>query len=91
VQLPAVITVHTTRCAEEHPSSSSRSERHESRWGAGVNKKNEHKHAAGRFLDKAHSNLDVEDTYRTSMNVDMVPNAVAPQLLAAIEIGKDSC
>jgi ABC-type nitrate/sulfonate/bicarbonate transport system substrate-binding protein len=48
----------------------------------------EHKHAAAAILDKATFYLDVEDTYRNIMNVDMVPN-LSPQNLAAIEIGKD--
>ena len=49
---------------------------------------NEHKRAAAAILDKATFYLDVEDTYRNIMNVDMVPN-LSPQNLAAIEIGKD--
>jgi ABC-type nitrate/sulfonate/bicarbonate transport system substrate-binding protein len=49
---------------------------------------NEHKHAAATILDKATFYLDVEDTYRNIMNVDMVPN-LSPQNLAAIEVGKD--
>jgi ABC-type nitrate/sulfonate/bicarbonate transport system substrate-binding protein len=49
---------------------------------------NEHKHAAAAILDKGTFYLDVEDTSRNILNVDMVPN-LAPQSLAAIEIGRD--
>ncbi len=49
---------------------------------------NEHKHAAAAILDKQTYYLDVEDTYRNILPVDMVPN-LSPQNLAAIEINKD--
>jgi ABC-type nitrate/sulfonate/bicarbonate transport system substrate-binding protein len=49
---------------------------------------NEHKHAAAAILDKQTFYLDVEDTYRNILNIDMVPN-LSLQNLAAIEIGKD--
>jgi ABC-type nitrate/sulfonate/bicarbonate transport system substrate-binding protein len=52
------------------------------RWG------NEHKHAAASILDKQTFYLDVEDTYRGIMDVDLVPN-LAPKNLKAVEIGKD--
>jgi ABC-type nitrate/sulfonate/bicarbonate transport system substrate-binding protein len=52
------------------------------RWG------NENKHAAATILDKQTYYLDVEDTYKNIMKVDLVPN-LSPQNLAAIEIGKD--
>jgi ABC-type nitrate/sulfonate/bicarbonate transport system substrate-binding protein len=49
---------------------------------------NEHKRAVAAILDKQTFYLDVEDTYRGIMNVDMVPN-LSPQNLVSVEIGKD--
>jgi ABC-type nitrate/sulfonate/bicarbonate transport system substrate-binding protein len=49
---------------------------------------NEHKHAAAAILDKATFYRDVEDTYRSIEDVDMVPG-LSPQTLAAIQIGKN--
>jgi ABC-type nitrate/sulfonate/bicarbonate transport system substrate-binding protein len=49
---------------------------------------NEHKHAAAAILDRQTYYLDVEDTYRNILRVDMVPN-LSPQNLAATEINKD--
>jgi hypothetical protein len=43
---------------------------------------------AAAILDKATFYLDVEDTYRNMMNVDMVPN-LSPYNLAAVQIGKN--
>ena len=49
---------------------------------------NEHKHAAAAILDKQTFYLDVEDTYRSIKDMDLVPN-LSPQNLASVEIGKD--
>jgi ABC-type nitrate/sulfonate/bicarbonate transport system substrate-binding protein len=49
---------------------------------------NEHKRAAAAILDKQTFYLDVEDTYRGILPIDMVPNLSA-QNLASVEIGKD--
>ena len=49
---------------------------------------NEHKHAAAAILDKQTYYLDVEDTYRNIMNVDMVP-MLSPYNLEALQINKD--
>jgi ABC-type nitrate/sulfonate/bicarbonate transport system substrate-binding protein len=82
--LPAVMTC-TEEMAEQHPElvvAFMKGMIKVGRWC------NEHKHAAAAILDKATFYLDVEDTYRNIMNVDMVPN-LSPQNLVAIEIGKD--
>ena len=49
---------------------------------------NEHKHAAAAILDKQTFYLDVEDTYRNILNVDMVPS-LSPYNLQALQINKD--
>jgi ABC-type nitrate/sulfonate/bicarbonate transport system substrate-binding protein len=49
---------------------------------------NEHKHAAAAILDKGTFYRDIEDTHRSILDVDMVPN-LSPQTLAAVEIGKE--
>jgi len=49
---------------------------------------NEHKHAAAAILDKQTYYLDVEDTYRGILNVDMVPS-LSPYNLEALQINKD--
>jgi len=49
---------------------------------------NEHKHAAAAILDKQTYYLDVEDTYRNILNVDMVPK-LSPYNLEALRINKD--
>jgi ABC-type nitrate/sulfonate/bicarbonate transport system substrate-binding protein len=49
---------------------------------------NEHKHAAAAILDKQTYYLDVEDTYRNILNVDMVPS-LSPYNLEALQINKD--
>jgi ABC-type nitrate/sulfonate/bicarbonate transport system substrate-binding protein len=49
---------------------------------------NEHKHAAAAILDKQTYYLDVEDTYRNILNVDMVPS-LSPYNLQALQINKD--
>jgi ABC-type nitrate/sulfonate/bicarbonate transport system substrate-binding protein len=49
---------------------------------------NEHKHAAAAILDKQTYYLDVEDTYRNILNVDMVPS-LSPYNLEALRINKD--
>jgi len=82
--VPAVITC-TDVMAEKHPElvvAFMKGMIKVGRWA------NEHKHAAAAILDKQTFYLDVEDTYRNIVNVDMVPN-LSPQNLAAIEIGKD--
>jgi ABC-type nitrate/sulfonate/bicarbonate transport system substrate-binding protein len=82
--VPAVITC-TDVMAEQHPDlvvTFMKGMLKVGRWG------NEHKHAAASILDKQTFYLDVEDTYRGILNVDLVPN-LSPQNLAAIEIGKD--
>jgi ABC-type nitrate/sulfonate/bicarbonate transport system substrate-binding protein len=82
--VPAVITC-TSEMAEEHPElvvSFMKGMIKVGRWA------NEHKHAAAAILDKQTFYLDVEDTYRGIMNVDIVPN-LSPQNLASVAIGKD--
>jgi ABC-type nitrate/sulfonate/bicarbonate transport system substrate-binding protein len=49
---------------------------------------NEHKHAAAAILDKQTYYLDVEDTYRNILNVDMVPS-LSPYNLEALQVNKD--
>jgi ABC-type nitrate/sulfonate/bicarbonate transport system substrate-binding protein len=82
--VPAVITC-TDVMAEQHPElvvTFMKGMLKVGRWS------NEHKHAAASILDKQTFYLDVEDTYRGILNVDLVPN-LSPQNLASIEIGKD--
>jgi ABC-type nitrate/sulfonate/bicarbonate transport system substrate-binding protein len=49
---------------------------------------NQHKHAAAAILDKQTYYLDVEDTYRGIVNVDLVPS-LSPYNLEALQINKD--
>ncbi len=49
---------------------------------------NQHKHAAAAILDKQTYYLDVEDTYRGILNVDLVPS-LSPYNLEALQINKD--
>jgi ABC-type nitrate/sulfonate/bicarbonate transport system substrate-binding protein len=82
--VPAVITC-TDVMAEKHPElvvTFMKGMIKVGRWA------NQHKHAAAAILDKQTFYLNVEDTYRGIQHVDMVPN-LAPNTLAAIEIGKD--
>ncbi len=82
--VPAVITC-TEEMAEKHPelvTTFMKGMIKVGRWG------NEHKHAAASILDKQTFYLDVEDTYRNIINVDLVPN-LSPQNLVSVEIGKD--
>jgi ABC-type nitrate/sulfonate/bicarbonate transport system substrate-binding protein len=82
--VPAVITC-TDVMAEKHPElavSFMKGMIRVGRWG------NEHKHAAASILDKQTFYLDVEDTYRNIINVDLVPN-LSPRNLVSVEIGKD--
>ncbi len=82
--IPAVITC-TDVMAEQHPElvvTFMKGMIKVGRWA------NEHKHAAAAILDKQTFYLDVEDTYRGILPIDMVPN-LSPQNLASVEIGKD--
>jgi ABC-type nitrate/sulfonate/bicarbonate transport system substrate-binding protein len=82
--VPAVITC-TDVMAEKHPElvvTFMKGMIKVGRWA------NEHKHAAAAILDRQTFYLDVEDTYRNIMYLDLVPN-LSPQNLSAIEIGKD--
>jgi len=49
---------------------------------------NNNKWAAAEILDKQTFYLDVEQTYRGIMDIDLVPN-LSPQNLASVEIGKN--
>ncbi len=82
--IPATFTVSNVAC-EEHPEiivALMKGLIKVGRWA------NEHKHAAAAILDKQTYYLDVEDTYRNILPVDLVPN-LSPQNLAAIDINKD--
>ena len=82
--IPAVITC-TDVMAEQHPElvvTFMKGMIKVGRWA------NEHKRAAAAILDKQTFYLDVEDTYRGILPIDMVPN-LSPQNLASVEIGKD--
>ena len=82
--IPATFTVSDVVC-EEHPEivvAILKGMIKVGRWA------NEHKHAAAAILDKQTYYLDVEDTYRNILAVDMVPN-LSPQNLAATELNKD--
>ena len=82
--VPATCTVSDVAC-EEHPElvvALVKGLIKVGRWS------NEHKHAAAAILDKQTYYLDVEDTYRNIVNVDMVPT-LSPYNLAALEINKD--
>jgi ABC-type nitrate/sulfonate/bicarbonate transport system substrate-binding protein len=82
--IPAVITC-TAEMAEQHPElvvTFMKGMIKVGRWA------NEHKHAAAAILDKQTFYLDVEDTYRGIMHIDLVPN-LSPQNLVSVGIGKD--
>ncbi len=82
--VPATCTVTDIAC-EEHPElvvTLLKGLIKVGRWA------NEHKHAAAAILDKQTYYLDVEDTYRNIMNVDLVPT-LSPYNLEALQINKD--
>lgn len=82
--VPATCTVSAVAC-EEHPElmvTLLKGLIKVGRWA------NEHKHAAAAILDKQTYYLDVEDTYRGILNVDMVPS-LSPYNLEALQINKD--
>ena len=82
--IPATITC-TDVMAEQHPELAvafMKGMIKVGRWA------NEHKRAAAAILDKQTFYRDVEDTYKGTRLVDMVPN-LSPQNLASVEIGKD--
>jgi ABC-type nitrate/sulfonate/bicarbonate transport system substrate-binding protein len=82
--VPATCTVTDVAC-EEHPElvvALLKGLIKVGRWA------NEHKHAAAAILDKQTYYLDVEDTYRGILNVDMVPS-LSPYNLEALQINKD--
>lgn len=82
--VPATCTVTDVAC-EEHPElvvTLLKGLIKVGRWA------NEHKHAAAAILDKQTYYLDVEDTYRGILNVDMVPS-LSPYNLQALQINKD--
>jgi ABC-type nitrate/sulfonate/bicarbonate transport system substrate-binding protein len=82
--VPATCTVSDVAC-EEHPElvvTLLKGLIKVGRWA------NEHKHAAAAILDKQTYYLDVEDTYRGILNVDMVPS-LSPYNLEALQINKD--
>ena len=82
--VPATCTVSDVAC-EEHPElvvAILKGLIKVGRWA------NEHKHAAAAILDKQTYYLDVEDTYRNILNVDMVPS-LSPYNLEALQINKD--
>ena len=82
--VPATCTVSDVAC-EEHPElvvALMKGLIKVGRWT------NEHKHAAAAILDKQTYYLDVEDTYRNILNVDMVPS-LSPYNLEALQINKD--
>ena len=82
--VPATCTVSDVAC-EEHPElvvTLLKGLIKVGRWA------NEHKHAAAAILDKQTYYLDVEDTYRNILNVDLVPS-LSPYNLEALQINKD--
>jgi len=82
--VPATCTVSAVAC-DEHPElvvTLLKGLIKVGRWA------NEHKHAAAAILDKQTYYLDVEDTYRGILNVDMVPS-LSPYNLEALQINKD--
>jgi ABC-type nitrate/sulfonate/bicarbonate transport system substrate-binding protein len=82
--VPATFTVSDV-VAEEHPEivvAIMKGMIKVGRWA------NEHKHAAAAILDKQTYYLDVEDTYRNILNVDLVPS-LSPYTLEAVQINKD--
>jgi ABC-type nitrate/sulfonate/bicarbonate transport system substrate-binding protein len=82
--VPATCTVSEVAC-QEHPElvvALMKGLIKVGRWA------NEHKHAAAAILNKQTYYLDVEDTYRNILNVDMVPT-LSPYNLEALQINKD--
>jgi len=82
--VPATCTVSDVAC-QEHPElvvTLMKGLIKVGRWA------NEHKHAAAAILDKQTYYLDVEDTYRGILNVDMVPS-LSPYNLEALQVNKD--
>lgn len=82
--VPATCTVSGVAC-EEHPElvvTLLKGLIKVGRWA------NAHKHAAAAILDKQTYYLDVEDTYRNILDVDMVPT-LSPYNLEALQINKD--
>ena len=82
--IPATLTVSDVAC-QEHPElvvTLLKGLIKVGRWA------NEHKHASAAILDKQTYYLDVEDTYRGILNVDMVPT-LSPYNLEALQINKD--
>jgi ABC-type nitrate/sulfonate/bicarbonate transport system substrate-binding protein len=82
--VPATCTVSDVAC-EEHPElvvALLKGLIKVGRWA------NEHKHAAAAILDKQTYYLDVEDTYRNILNVDLVPS-LSPYNLEALQINKN--
>ena len=82
--IPAALTC-TDVMAEQHPElvvAFMKGMIRVGRWG------NEHKHAAAEILNKQTYYLDVEDTYKGILDIDLVPN-LSPKNLASIRVGKD--
>jgi ABC-type nitrate/sulfonate/bicarbonate transport system substrate-binding protein len=82
--VPATCTVSEVAC-QEHPDlvvALMKGLIKVGRWA------NEHKHAAAAILNKQTYYLDVEDTYRGILDVDMVPS-LSPYNLEALQINKD--
>jgi len=82
--VPATLTVTDVAC-KEHPElivTLLKGLIKVGRWA------NEHKHAAAAILDKQTYYLDVEDTYRGILNLDMVP-VLSPYNLQALQINKN--
>ncbi len=82
--VPATLTVTDIAC-EQHPElvvTLLKGLIKVGRWA------NEHKHAAAAILNKQTFYVDVEDTYRGILNVDMVPS-LSPYNLEALRINKD--
>ncbi|HSN76129.1 MAG TPA: ABC transporter substrate-binding protein [Anaerolineae bacterium] len=82
--VPATCTVSEVAC-QEHPElvvALMKGLIKVGRWA------NEHKHAAAAILNKQTYYLDVEDTYRGILDVDMVPS-LSPYNLEALQINKD--
>jgi ABC-type nitrate/sulfonate/bicarbonate transport system substrate-binding protein len=82
--VPATCTVSEVAC-QEHPElvvALMKGLIKVGRWA------NEHKHAAAAILNKQTYYLDVEDTYRGILDVDLVPS-LSPYNLEALQINKD--
>ncbi len=82
--VPATCTVSEVAC-QEHPElvvAIMKGLIKVGRWA------NEHKHAAAAILNKQTYYLDIEDTYRGILDVDLVPS-LSPYNLEALQINKD--